>query len=136
MYGLYLTSVKQEVVAQSSEIKARAQAAVNNPNLSSVSIPCEKIFRNTRREPANFERALMYSFRKYVRISGYVVYHNCWIFQTLYKSQVKELKDEIGEKIKKIEELKQELSILQEDRYDAVDKILKICQGKQFAFRF
>lgn len=49
---------------------------------------------------------------------------------------MKELKDEIGEKIKKIEELKQELSILQEDRYDAVDKILKICQGKQFAFRF
>ncbi len=39
------------------------------------------------------------------------------MFQTLYKSQVKELKEEIEEKIKKIEELKQELSNLQDDRY-------------------
>lgn len=39
-----------------------------------------------------------------------------FMFQTLYKSQVKELKEEIEEKIRKIEELKQELSILQEDR--------------------
>jgi hypothetical protein len=38
------------------------------------------------------------------------------MFQTLYKSQVKELKEEIEEKIRKIEELKHELSILQEDR--------------------
>jgi predicted RNase H-like nuclease (RuvC/YqgF family) len=40
-----------------------------------------------------------------------------FVFQTLYKSQVKELKEEIEEKIKKIEELKQELSNLREDRY-------------------
>ena len=39
------------------------------------------------------------------------------LFKTLYKSQVKELKEEIEEKIQKIEELKQELRNLQEDRY-------------------
>ena len=54
---------------------------------------------------------------RFLDFFGGVVSQQVFLFQTLYKSQVKELKEEIEEKIKKIEELKQELSNLQEDRY-------------------